>query len=192
MIIEPVNQVKMIGQVDAIIGGNDQSRLSDVGTVKVNENSGTRASVPSDMSASNKLVPLDQRLATLSDKFDDKTLKQMGAVECATCASRTYQDGSNDPGVSFKSPTHINPAQAATAVMSHEMEHVSHEQSNAEAEDRQVISQSVQIFRNVCPECGKSYVSGGVTKTSTAAKAQNAYQMQKETSPEGNLVDVTL
>lgn len=136
-----------------------------------------------------KIVPEEDRVAELEEIFDDKTLKRMGAVECATCASRTYQDGSDDPGVSFKAPTHLSPAQAATAVISHEMEHVTNERANAEEEDREVINQSVQIFHSVCPECGKSYVSGGVTKTTTAGKTQSAYEAQKSGQTEGNLVD---
>ena len=35
--------------------------------------------------------------------------------ECQTCKERKYQDGSNDPGVSFKTPTNVAPEQAAGA-----------------------------------------------------------------------------
>ena len=101
-----------------------------------------------------------------------RRLKQVGQIECQTCKNRTYQDGSDDPGVSFKSPTHIAPENAAAAVSSHEQEHVVREQSSAQAEGRKVISQSVQIYTSVCPECGRSYVSGGQTKTTTAADAK--------------------
>lgn len=88
--------------------------------------------------------------------------------ECRTCEERKYQDGSDDAGVSFKTPTHIAPEQAASAVRGHEMEHVVREQSKAEREDRKVISQSVSIHTAICPECGKAYVSGGTTRTMTA------------------------
>ena len=103
---------------------------------------------------------------------DVRRLKQTGQIECQTCKNRTYQDGSDDPGVSFKSPTHIAPENAAAAVSSHEQEHVVREQSSAQAEGRKVIAQSVQIYTSVCPECGRSYVSGGRTKTTTAAEAK--------------------
>jgi len=139
----------------------------------------------------NFIVPENQRVDKLSDVFDDKTLKQIGAIECQTCASRTYQDGSNDPGVSFKSPQHISPEMSGAIVMSHEMEHVVNEQAKAESEDRQVISQSVQIHTDSCPECGKSYVSGGVTKTTTGAKSE-AYSSINESNAQGNLLDITL
>ncbi|PKM57355.1 MAG: hypothetical protein CVU98_06525 [Firmicutes bacterium HGW-Firmicutes-3] len=140
---------------------------------------------------SNKLVPSEQRLSTLADVFDDKTLKRMGAVECATCASRTYQDKSDDASVSFQAPTHLSPSQAAWAVISHEMEHVSNEQADAKEEGKEIIAQSVQIFHSICPECGISYVSGGLTKTTTANKT-NAYKDVMTHQAVGNLVDMML
>lgn len=63
--------------------------------------------------------------------------------ECQTCERRKYQDGSNDAGVSYKTPTHISPEQASQAVRGHEMEHVVREQAKAAREDRKVVSQSV-------------------------------------------------
>lgn len=90
--------------------------------------------------------------------------------KCETCEKRKYQDGSNDAGVSYKTPTKIAPEQAAAAVRGHEMEHVVREQAKAEREDRAVVSQSVTIHTDICPECGKVYVSGGTTKTTTAGR----------------------
>lgn len=89
--------------------------------------------------------------------------------ECQTCERRKYQDGSNDAGVSYKTPTHISPEQAGQAVRGHEMEHVVREQAKAAREDRKVVSQSVTMHTAICPECGKVYVSGGTTRTTTAA-----------------------
>ena len=138
-----------------------------------------------------KLVPSGDRLATLQGIFDDKTLKQVGIVECTACATRTYQDKSDDPSVSFKSPTRLSPEQAATAVVSHEMEHVANEQMSAKNEGKEVISQSVQIFHSICPECGISYVSGGLTKTTTASES-NPYKDVMTNKAAGNLVDMLL
>ena len=90
-------------------------------------------------------------------------------TKCQTCAQRKYQDGSNDPGVSFKAPTTISADAAPAAVRGHEQEHVVREQAKAEREDRRVVSQSVSIHTDICPECGRVYVSGGTTKTVTAA-----------------------
>ncbi len=91
-------------------------------------------------------------------------------VECQTCKERKYQDGSNDPGVSFKTPTHIGPEQSASAVLGHEMEHVVRERAKAQSEGRRVISQSVTMQTGICPECGRVYTAGGVTRTTTAAE----------------------
>ena len=98
--------------------------------------------------------------------------------ECETCEKRKYQDGSDDPGVSFKTPTNIKPEQAASAVRGHEMEHVVREQAKAGREGREVVSQSVTMHTEICPECGKSYVSGGTTRTVTKADTDNAAQQQ--------------
>jgi hypothetical protein len=87
--------------------------------------------------------------------------------ECQTCKNRKYVDSSDDPSVSFQSPAHISPGQAASRVISHEQEHVSHEQARAQKEDRKVVSQTVSLSMSACPECGRMYVSGGVTRTIT-------------------------
>ena len=93
----------------------------------------------------------------------------MEEEECQTCKERKYQDGSNDPGVSFKTATKLSPERAAVAVRGHEYEHVVREQAKAEREDRKVVSQSVTLHNEICPECGEVYVAGGVTRTVTKA-----------------------
>lgn len=92
-----------------------------------------------------------------------------GEKECQTCKERKYQDGSDDAGVSYQTPTHIAPEQAASAVRGHEMEHVVRERASAEREDRRVVSQSVSMHTAICPECGRVYVSGGTTRTTTVS-----------------------
>ena len=99
--------------------------------------------------------------------------------ECQTCKERKYQDGSDDPGVSFKTPTNIDPDQAPAAVRGHEMEHVYREQAKASREGRKVISQTVTYHTAICPECGRAYVSGGTTRTVTAAGTE-AVQPQED------------
>ncbi len=96
--------------------------------------------------------------------------------ECQTCEERKYQDGSDDMGVSFQTPTNIKPEQAASAVRGHEMEHVYREQAKADREGRKVVSQNVTMHTEICPECGKSYVSGGTTRTVTKADTDNNAQ----------------
>lgn len=61
------------------------------------------------------------------------------------------------------------PELAASAVRGHEQEHVVREQAEARREGREVASQSVTYHTAICPECGKVYVSGGTTRTSTRA-----------------------
>lgn len=95
---------------------------------------------------------------------------------CETCEKRKYQDGSDDPGVSFKTPTNVSPEMAASAVRGHEQEHVVREQAKAQREDRRVVSQSVTYHTEICPECGKVYVAGGTTRTVTAANPEEESQ----------------
>lgn len=141
-----------------------------------------------DNTTSDFIIPQNSRITKLKENFDEKTLKRAGIIECSTCASRVYTDGSNDPGVSFKTPTHLSPEEAVSAVRSHEQEHVSNEKAKAIKEDRKIVSQNVQIFTSICPECGKSYVAGGVTKTTTKG-ISNPYNNKNES---GNLLDIKL
>lgn len=97
---------------------------------------------------------------------------------CQTCEERKYQDGSDDPSVSYQTPTNIDPSVAASAVRGHEMEHVAHEQAKAQREGRKVVSQTVTMHTDICPECGRVYVSGGTTRTVT--KADNAPQTENQ------------
>ncbi len=85
--------------------------------------------------------------------------------ECETCKNRKYVDGSDKSNVSFKTATHISPQSASAAVRAHEGEHVTNAYNKASKNNGEVISASVQIHTSVCPECGRTYVSGGVTNT---------------------------
>jgi len=96
---------------------------------------------------------------------------------CKTCQERTYQDGSNDSGVSFQTPRHISSATAGIAVASHEGEHVSRETDKAQREGRIVTEKTVTFQMACCPECHKMYIAGGTTKISTM--------------PQGGAADVT-
>lgn len=106
----------------------------------------------------------------------------MEEAECQTCKERKYQDQSDDPGVSYQTPTNIAPEQAAAAVRGHEQEHVVREQAAAQREDREVVSQSVTLHTAICPECGRVYVSGGTTRTATrsAEDLSRLFQQQQE------------
>lgn len=97
------------------------------------------------------------------DGPDGRGKKEPGE-ECETCKERKYQDGS-DEMVSFKTPTHLSPQNAAAAVRAHEQEHVSNAYAKASMKNGKVISAAVSIHTAICPECGRTYVSGGVTRT---------------------------
>lgn len=97
------------------------------------------------------------------DGFDGKVPQ----CQCEACRKRRYQDGSDDNGVSCQTPTKMIPTAAAYKVKAHEMEHVRREQMQAKEDGKKVISQSVRIKRDICEECGRSYVSGGTTVTVT-------------------------
>lgn len=98
------------------------------------------------------------------ESVEKKPGAKSSPAECETCKNRKYQDGS-DEMVSFKSPSHISPTAAAGAVMSHEQEHVSNAYKKAATDNGKVMQASVSIKTAVCPECGRSYVSGGETRT---------------------------
>lgn len=100
-----------------------------------------------------------------NDKELEKQRKQLGLEECETCKNRKYKDKS-DENVSFKAATHVSPQAAGAAVRAHEGEHVSNAYKKAAEGDGKVVRASVTIYTSVCPECGKNYVSGGVTNTS--------------------------
>lgn len=104
--------------------------------------------------------------------------------ECQTCKKRKYQDGSDDPGVSFKTPTNVDPRMAQAAVRGHENEHVVRERAKALQEDRKVISQSVSYRSAICPECGKVYIAGGTTRTVTVNQPKPFEPEQDENEEE--------
>lgn len=90
--------------------------------------------------------------------------RKSSPAECETCKHRKYQDGS-DEMVSFKSAAHVSPTAAASKVRAHEMEHVSNAYTKATQQNGKVLSAVVSLHTAVCPECGRTYVSGGTTNT---------------------------
>jgi len=125
-------------------------------------------------------LPEDPLKAGQEDGETKSPREVMEEAECQTCKKRKYQDGSDDPGVSFKTATNVAPEQAAAAVRGHEQEHVVRERAKAQREDRRVVSQSVTIHTAICPECGEVYVSGGTTRTATKANPVEEPQEPEE------------
>ena len=101
-----------------------------------------------------------------TEKEQNKTPgRKSDPSECQTCKNRKYQDGSNESNVSFKAPTHISPESAGSLVRAHEGQHVSNAFRKASENNGEVISCSVTLKTEVCPECGRVYISGGLTNT---------------------------
>jgi len=101
-------------------------------------------------------------------------------AECETCKERKYQDGS-DEMVSFKSAAHISPEAAPSAVRAHENEHVSNAYKKAAQDGGKVLQASVRIKIGICPECGRSFVSGGETNTKIQyTNEENPYQKDRK------------
>ena len=103
-------------------------------------------------------------------------------VDCKTCRERKYIDGS-DENVSFKAAAHISPNAAAAVVRGHEGEHVSNAYNKAAQNNGRVINASVSIHTAVCPECGRTYVSGGTTNTTIQySNETNPYQQNRKSA----------
>lgn len=121
-----------------------------------------------------------------------KVAKTDPGYQCQTCANRKYQDGS-DENVSFKSATNIAPEAAASAVRGHEQEHVANAYDKAKQNNGKVISATVQIHTSICPECGKTYVSGGTTRTQIKyGNEENPYQKNLKDMQGGFLRGINL
>jgi len=149
------------------------------------------------MNNADKIVIPGSPVAEKNEKNDVSGIKKADpSGECQTCANRKYQDGS-DEMVSFKSAQHISPLAAGTAVRAHEQEHVSNAYKKAAQDNGKVLQASVRIHTSVCPECGRSYVSGGVTSTRIQyANEENPYtkelkKLQKDAFTGSNF-DVSL
>ena len=107
--------------------------------------------------------------------------------ECQTWKNRKYQDGSNESNVSFKSAQHIDPASAYSEVSAHEGEHVSNAYNKAREGNGEVVQASVAIHTAICPECGRTYVSGGTTTTQIKyPNESNPYQQSRKSSDAAN------
>lgn len=102
--------------------------------------------------------------------------RKSSPAECETCKNRKYQDGS-DEMVSFKTAQHMDPGEAATRVRAHEQEHVANAYDKAAQNNGKVLQASVAIHTAICPECGTTYVAGGLTTTKIKySDESNPYQ----------------
>ena len=137
-------------------------------------------------------APVQPNIPGTPDRKDPAAVARqpdLDTYECQTCKNRKYQDGSKDPSVSFKTPTRLSPEQAAYAVRSHEAEHVAHAWAQAQREDKEVVSQSVTYHTGICPECGRTYLAGGNTRT-TFRSSPETYE--EEPVKKGAFIDISV
>lgn len=135
----------------------------------------------------------DSRSAVTDSDEVKKAGRKSSPAECQTCKERKYQDGSNEGNVSFKSAAHISPEAAGAAVRAHEGEHVTNAYNKAEKGNGKVINASVSIHTSVCPECGRTYVSGGTTNTMIKySNESNPYQKNQKSLDAVNMVGANI
>ena len=104
-------------------------------------------------------------LSADSTDTQKRTGKTESKGECQTCKERKYIDGSDEGNVSFKTPGHIAPESSASVVMSHEKEHVANAKREGSKPGNELLSARISLKTAICPECGRSYVAGGTTRT---------------------------
>lgn len=117
---------------------------------------------------------------------------RVAPVECQTCKNRRYQDAS-DEMVSFKTPGKISPEESYAIVMSHEQEHVTNAVAEGNEKNKDLVSATVSLKTAICPECGRSYIAGGTTRTIMRTYrddpySQNRKAFEKEAAT-GNYID---
>lgn len=129
--------------------------------------------------------------AAIVNPGEDTTVnpgKKVSPAECKTCQNRKYQDGSDEGNVSFKAAAHVSPQAAGAAVRAHEGQHVSNAFKKASQDGGKVLQASVAIHTSVCPECGRTYVSGGTTTTKIKySNEENPYTKNLKNSDNGLL-----
>jgi len=179
--IEPVKPVERIGDVTR--GRTLENADTANGT---NSTDNRKVSIPFQIGRG--FLPKDQAGEELSPEealnpdAHKKAGRKSSPEECQTCKERKYQDGSNE-NVSFKSAAHISPEAAGAAVRAHEGEHVSNAYKKAAENGGEVINASVTIHTAICPECGRTYVSGGTTSTTirySKEENKNPYEKARE------------
>lgn len=190
MAIEPIGTGMIgMGLSQGFSGGSRgmsvNRRSSAEGAVsQIDPNTGAYSAYPKNNTAKNDTAASENDLKRRFDSF-----------ECQTCKNRKYQDGSDDSGVSFQTPTRVDPRSAGAAVRSHEQEHVGRNQDKAKREGKEIVSQNVTIHTGICPECGKVYVAGGTTRTVTKNKDDQSDKygagLFDPTAGKGELLDKT-
>lgn len=171
----------MIGSISFMSGYTPYDTISSLGTAGM---SNTQATADGSNEA--------QTIKNAGESTAVSAGKKSSPATCQTCQERKYQDGS-DEMVSFKSASHISPEAASSAVRAHEQEHVSNAYKKAAQKDGEVISATVSLKTAICPECGRSYVSGGETATQIRyPNEENPYQKNAKSLDRASLLGNTI
>ena len=127
-------------------------------------------------------MPMNYAIKNPGESTVQQPGRQSSPAECETCDNRKYQDGS-DEMVSFKSAAHISPEASGARVRAHEQEHVANAYKKAAQNNGEVVQARVSLKTAVCPECGRTYVSGGETATQIKYyNEENPYQKDKKSA----------
>ncbi|MDD6327175.1 MAG: hypothetical protein Q4D54_08965 [Eubacteriales bacterium] len=132
--------------------------------------------------SNNYIIPVSN-ISKVTPVNTDNTIDSSTKVqptECQTCKERKYVDGSNEADVSFKTPGHIAPEQSFAKVSAHEREHVANAMAKASKPGAKLVSSRVTLQMGVCPECGRTYVAGGVTNTQIRYTESNPYEKNRK------------
>ena len=133
--------------------------------------------------SNNYIIPVSgpSKVTPISTNNTVDSSAKVKPIECQTCKARKYQDGSNENNVSFKAPGHIDPSDSYARVMGHEQEHVANARKKTIGGDADLLSASVSLQIGICPECGRTYVSGGTTTTQIAYNETNPHEKGQKT-----------
>lgn len=181
------NNASALGRTPGAGWGTQTANGGDTAARSLPGNEGSLAA-PSDQEDGKVIVKRDNWGRPIEDEKDGRKNPE----ECQTCKNRKYQDGS-DEMVSFKNAAHISPTAAATAVRAHEQEHVSNAYKKAAANNGKVINASVALHTAICPECGRTYISGGTTHTQIKYyNEDNPYQQALKTADQAKYSGMNL
>lgn len=150
-----------------------------------------------DLLRNQQSTPVNQKKENSIENADPDKKKKPGRrsspEECETCKNRKYQDGSDEANVSFKTAAHVSPEAAGAAVRAHENQHVKNAYNKAEKNNGEVLSATVSIHTAICPECGRSYISGGTTNTQIKyTNESNPYQQELKSADASRLLGANI
>lgn len=147
---------------------------------------------PADSMSKAEPVGAAGRVSSIDKANGKSAVTRAKQEECQTCKNRRYVDASNDPTVSFKTPTRISPQSSYAVVSSHEQEHVANAYNKASLKGGRVVYASVSLKVAVCPECHTPYVAGGETRTRIEYDTSNPYENNRKALEGGILAGMNL